>query len=66
MWSKSGLNVTIVILKSKVLEFEETKDLVWNDNALVRNELVEWNSSFIKSLLEETFEKSHVNISESR
>ena len=66
MWSKSGFNVAIVILKSKVLEFEETKDFVWNDNALVGDELVKWNSSLIKSLLEKTFEKSHVDISESR
>jgi len=65
MWSKTGLNVTIVIFKSKVLEFEETKDLVWNDNALVRNEIVEWYSTFIKSLFKKTFKKSHVNISES-
>jgi len=65
VWSKTGLNVTIVILKSKVLEFEETKDLMWNNKALVSNELIEWFSSFIKSLFEKTFKKSHVDISES-
>jgi len=65
VWGKTSLEVTVVVLKVKICQLEESEDFAWDNEALLLDESIEWSSSLIKSLLKKSCQQGHVDSSDS-